>query len=118
MFGFQKLRVYQFALDFLDQSMYLGTLVAKGHAALGDQLRRAAYSISLNIGEGSGRLDRDQRRFYSTARGSALECAAILDVLERLRFASPDELAKGRSILSSIVAMLTVMIRSRSNPNA
>jgi hypothetical protein len=37
----------------------------------------------LNIAEGNGEAtDGDRRRFYEMARGSALECSAVQDVLE------------------------------------
>jgi four helix bundle protein len=47
-----------------------------------DQWLRASQSIPLNIAEGNGKSTRaDRRRFFEIARGSALECAAIQDVL-------------------------------------
>jgi four helix bundle protein len=42
-------------------------------------------SIPLNIAEAEGRTgDADKARTYAIARGSAMECAAILDVLKVL----------------------------------
>ena len=54
--------------------------------ALGDQLRRASTSIPLNLAEGTGKFDKDARRFYAIARGSALECADIIDSFKVLGF--------------------------------
>ena len=43
-------------------------------------------SIPLNISEGCGRPKiEDRKRFYSIARGSAMECAAISDLLLRMQ---------------------------------
>ncbi|MEA2060653.1 MAG: four helix bundle protein, partial [Thermodesulfobacteriota bacterium] len=45
------------------------------------QLKRAAWSIPLNIAEGCGKSSiNDKRRFYSISRGSAMECAAIREL--------------------------------------
>jgi four helix bundle protein len=47
-----------------------------------DQLDRASTSIPLNIAEGNGKYGlKDRCRFFDIAHGSALECAAGLDVL-------------------------------------
>ena len=54
---------------------------------------------------------KDQRRFYITARGSALECAAILDALEVLDLAAQPQLREPRELLVRIVSMLTRMIQ-------
>jgi len=51
---------------------------------MASQLRRAALSVNLNIAEGTGRFDRDQRKYLITARRSALECAAVLDAMTAL----------------------------------
>jgi len=107
MFGFQRLDAYQCAIQFLALSSSLAALAPRGHAALADQLRRAALSVPLNIAEGSGKGGRDAARFYTIARGSALECAAILDVFEALGVAGAGELAEGRRMLERVVAMLT-----------
>jgi len=112
MFGFQKLDVYQCATRFLALSAPLAERAPRGYGSLADQLRRAALSIPLNIAEGSGQFDKDARRFYAIARGSALECAAILDAFESLAVASAQELTLARELLDRIVAMLTVLLRA------
>lgn len=111
MFGFQKLDVYRCAIDFLSLAIPLSESVPKGYASLGDQLRRASASIPLNIAEGTGKFDKDARRFYSIARGSALESAAIMDVLKTLGFVGEDRYDEAQVLLDRIVAMLTRMIR-------
>ena len=66
----------------------------------------------LNIAEGTGvGTPAEARRFYAIARGSALECAAILDALATLEFADAEEVKKPLELLDRIVAMLTVMTR-------
>jgi four helix bundle protein len=111
-FGFQKLDVYRCATRFLAQAAPLAERAPRGYGSLADQLRRAALSVPLNIADGGGRFDRDARRYYAIARGSALECAAILDAFEALAVASDDDLSEARQLLDRIVAMLTVMLRN------
>jgi four helix bundle protein len=84
-----------------------------GYHSLSDQLRRAAISIPLNIAEASGKYDKDERRYFSIARGSALECAAIVDVFEALGVPSVDEAAQARQTLERIVSMLTKLSSDR-----
>ena len=83
----------------------------QGHADLADQLRRAAQSQPLNIAEGAGRTSRpDIAKHYTIARGSAMECAAILDVMRLQQTIKPQRYQRGVDLLTSVVAMLTKMI--------
>ena len=111
MLGFQRLDVYRCAVRFLALCAALTEAIPRGYCPLSDQLRRASLSIPLNIAEGSGKAGHDVARFYAIARGSAMECAAIVDALETLGFVTPQELAEARELLERIVAMLTKMIR-------
>src|SRR4051812_1443208 len=111
MFGFQRLDVYRASTQFLGLTSTLVARIPRGHRDLIDQLRRAALSVPLNIAEGSGKFNRDARRFYTVARGSALECAAILDALASLGLLDDDHLAQGRAFLERVVATLTGLIR-------
>ena len=78
--NFRKLDVYQVAVPFVPLAAAIADSLPPRYASLADQLRRASLSIPLNIAEGSGKsTSPDQRRFYAIARGSAMECAAILD---------------------------------------
>ena len=97
--------MYVVALDFHWQ--IAGHATQRGQAHLRDQLTRASLSIVLNIAEGSGRVaPGDKGRFYAIARGSACECAAILDVIER-GDGLPLNGRIARSLLVRIVQMLT-----------
>jgi four helix bundle protein len=111
MFGFQRLDVYRCAVQFLALTVRLEKCLPAGYGNLSDQLRRAALSVPLNVAEGSGKTERDARRFYSFARGSALECAAILDSCGSLGLFPEADLNEALALLERIVSMLTRMSR-------
>jgi four helix bundle protein len=106
----ERLDVYAVALQF----QALATVLAsRADCIVRDQLRRASLSCVLNIAEGAGQRSRPQkRRFYAIARGSAMECAAVLDVLRASPFASSAERRHGRSLLVRMVQMLTGLDQS------
>ena len=81
-----------------------------------DQLDRASTSTSLNIAEGNGKFTgADRCRFFDIARGSALECAASLDVLRSTGRCSEEDILPGKDRLWSIVSMLVALIKANSN---
>jgi len=101
----ERLDCYRVALEF---QVLVSGLLPKGQATLRDQLERASVSVVLNTAEGAGRRSRrDKRRFYSMARGSAMECAAVLDLLAARQLAAADQCQHGRALLVRIVQMLT-----------
>jgi four helix bundle protein len=109
---FERLDVYRCAIDFLGLAVRLTAQMPRGQADLRDQLRRAGTSVPLNIAEASGKTGTaDRARFHAIARGSALECAAILDVLLLLGAATSKDVEQGKMLLSRIVAMLSKMCR-------
>ena len=81
----ERLDVYHLALDFVVFANGIIEALPRGRSHLADQFTRASTSIVLNIAEGAGKLSKgDKRRYYLTARGSATESAALLDVCRRL----------------------------------
>ena len=112
MLNFQKLDVYRCSVEFLGFAFTLSADAARGNASMFDQLKRAATSIPLNIGEGAGRTGTaDAARSYAIARGSAMECAAILDALLTVRILDADRHTRGMQLIERIVAMLTKLCR-------
>jgi four helix bundle protein len=68
-FAFEKLLVYQKAIDFADEVCRSTEQFSRGYGFLVDQLNRAALSISANIAEGNGRFTtKDRRNFFGIAR--------------------------------------------------
>ena len=110
LFDAQRLDVYRVALEFQVFSTTL--LPRRGQAALRDQLDRASASIVLCIAEGAGRSSRpDKARFYAIARGSATECAAVVDIAMARRLCAATTGVSARALLIRIVQMLTRLAR-------
>ncbi|MEJ2690062.1 MAG: four helix bundle protein [Deltaproteobacteria bacterium] len=110
MFDHEKLDVYQVSLQFV---VWVSSRVdrLKGNRRFArDELIRASQSIPRNIAEGNGkRSAADRKRFLEIARGSALECAAVLDELRVMKAISQSETNEGKEILHRIVSMLSRM---------
>jgi four helix bundle protein len=113
-FDHEKLDVYREAIAFCAWAgELLNSIAAK--AAAKDQLDRASTSIPLNIAEGNGKFSgKDRARFLEIARGSALECAACLDVLVARRLATLEQMETAKENLARIVQMLMGMLRKFS----
>lgn len=113
MLSFQRLEVYQRAIEFLALVYDIVGDLPKGHAERSDQLSRAAESVIRNIAEGAGRWsEADSAKHYKIARGEAMESAASLDVMKLRKIISQQHHERGLRLLESIVAMLTKMLRS------
>jgi four helix bundle protein len=115
LFDHEKLDVYQEAIAFCG---WVGGFLDKvsGKTAARDQLDRASTSIPLNIAEGNGKFSaQDRARFIEMARGSALECAASLDVLVARRFTTAEDVQAAKEHLVRLVQMLVGMLRRFSD---
>ena len=107
-FGYEKLDVYQCAMEFLAAAILLTDKLPKGFAHLGDQLKRASLLVPLNIAEGSGKSSpQERRRFFEIARFSALECSAIVNCARTLSRADHSLLDQNRTLIFRIVEMFS-----------
>ena len=107
-FGHEKLDVYRISIDYVGWVFKHCEELSGTHRHARDQLLRASQSIPLNIAEGNGKgTAGDRRRYFEIAHGSALECAAIQDVLEVREILTSGQNQKGKELLDRIVAMLT-----------
>ncbi len=114
-FDHEKLDVYQLAVEFVSKADELLKELPRGRGYITDQLHRASLSIVLNIAEGAGKFSpRDKASFYTRARGSAMESAAVLDVCSRLKLINDENLKDNKMILERIVQMLTKLAKIRS----
>lgn len=115
-FDHEKLDVYAKALEFVQFANEIGKAIPADQRHMRDQLLRAATSIPLNIAEGNGKLTfADRRRFFEIARGSAMECAAALDILVACGICNPAQITEGKAHLVRIVSMLTGLANTRSS---
>jgi four helix bundle protein len=91
-FDFEKLIVYQKAVDFADIICDHTEHIERGYGFLADQLNRAALSISNNIGEGNGRFTKaDRKHFFRISRGSVQECVPMLELARRRQLVSNED---------------------------
>ena len=116
MLKFKQLDVYKCSIELLAlvtevlESLYR----VKGNRAIADQLKRAALSVPLNIGEGAGKATPpDQAKHFVIARGSAMECGAIFDAALVLKLVDEPTALRAEQLITRIVKMLTKMCHFR-----
>src|SRR5438552_17577317 len=92
---FKKLRVWREARELVALSnSALMKLPSQEKYLLADQWRRAAYSVPLNIAEGTGRQGpKEFRRFLGIALGSLHELDAVRELVESLAYIPSEEIA-------------------------
>ena len=114
MFNFEKLEVWQKAIDFTDL-VYNETRAfpAEERFGLTNQLRRAAISISSNIAEGSSRSSRnDFARFAEIAAGSVFEVVSQAFIARRQNFLGEDRFRKIYADAEELSRMLSGLRKS------
>ena len=110
-FDHDRLDVYRLSIDYVASSFAIAKDLNGTHRHARDQWLRAAQSIPLNIAEGNGKRSlKDRSRFLDIARGSALECAAIQDVLAATEGLNDKLHEQLKRTLHRIVSMLTRLI--------
>jgi four helix bundle protein len=108
--SYERLDVYQCSIQFL--AIEITSELPRGFRELSDQIKRAAMSIPLNIGEGAGKRTKpDCRKYFDNARGSAMECGAAMDVCKVLKLIDEKRINNAKELLHRIVSMLTKLSR-------
>jgi len=114
MFNFEKLDVWQKAIEFADL-IYANTrsFPPEERFGLTTQLRRAAVPISSNIAEGSSRSSKvDFARFAEIAGGSVFEVVSECFVARRQNFLTDDDFLKIYATAEEESRMLSGLRRS------
>jgi four helix bundle protein len=114
MFNFEKLEVWQKAIDFADL-IYSETRAFPSDERFGltNQLRRAAVSISSNIAEGSSRSSKsDFARFVEIATGSVFEVVSQAFIAQRESFLSEDQFQEIYADAEELSRMLSGLRKS------
>ena len=103
-FGHGRLIVYQKGMRFVALRRNLLDRLTRRVSAC-DHLERAAESIQVNIAHGSSTTSAQERMMYlGHANGSALECAACLDVLAAKHLIAAGDTLPGKLLLAEIAA--------------
>ena len=111
-FDFERLSVYQKALEFIDKIFEVVNKLPKEYRySIGENLLRAGLSIANNLAEGSDKKSHKERaKFYATSSDSTREGISVFNVL-RMRNLIDENLysrlrADGREITSMIHGLI------------
>ena len=111
-FDHEKLLAYQRSIEFVAWSSGLVESLAQKPPVC-DQLDRAWTSVPLNLAEGNGKYTTPDRcRYFENARGSALECAACLDVLVAKGRCTTEQIRRGKELLNETVSLVMGLVKS------
>lgn len=108
-FSFEGLKVYQVARQLVKDIYLLQNEFPKEERyALGDQIRRAATSITANLAEGSGRQSpKEKIRFIEIAFGSMTEVFCELQTACDLNYIKNEQLKALRPQFTEVAKMLS-----------
>ena len=119
LFDFEKLNVYQKSLDLIDNIYDVADkFPAKEAYNLTLQFKRAANSISLNIGEGSGGSRKEFIKFLTISRRSLRECIVCTTLAFRRKYIDEQTQLSLRNQLTEISKMLSGFINYLESDNA
>jgi four helix bundle protein len=113
--AFEKLAVYQRALDFSVPIIEVIDEIdtPRKHYRLIEQLEASCTSVALNILEGKGRYSKKKfKQFLYIARGSLYETVTVLQIFEGMNFLSPTNYENLYSEAQEINKMLSGLINS------
>jgi four helix bundle protein len=90
-------------------------------AGLADQLRRACYSVALNIAEGSAkRGSREYRKYLNAANGLLAEVETALGIARELAYVEPAEFGRLEALATetgkTLVGLLRKITASANRP--
>jgi four helix bundle protein len=111
-FKFEKLEVWQLAIEYIDLVYEIAGLLPKSEEFnLKSQITRAATSVALNIAEGStSQTDQEQARFLGYAIRSLLETVACQHIINRRKWLTdPQHLRDAYSRAEILTAKLHAM---------
>jgi four helix bundle protein len=115
-FNFERLILYQKALDYVD-FVYDVTRKFPSHEqySLTSQFRRAAYSVALNTGEGAGSTDNDFNNFLRITKRSIRECVVCSTISLRQKYISEEQNKESRDKLTELARITSGLIKSIRN---
>jgi len=117
-YKFQKLRIYELALDYINLTYSLAEKLPKiEDYNLRSQVTRAATSIALNIAEGStSQSDAEQSRFLGMALRSLIETVACQDIIKRRNYLTAIDMDQAHELGAELFAKIQAMRRALKHP--
>ena len=117
MFDFEKLKLYQKALDHIDSSYELILkFPPEERHNLSDQYRRAALSVALNVAEGSAGTKKEFHNFLRIAKRSLRECLVCSTVAFRRKYIAEKEYENSRLTIPEMSKMSTGLQKYLKKP--
>jgi len=110
----QQLEVYKATRSFVKEC-YCATKAfpQEERFALVQQIRRAAFSVHLNLSEGFSRKSAAERkRYFEVSRGSIVEIDGALDAAEDLGYCKKENLTELGVCMNRCFSMLSKLISS------
>ena len=112
-FEFENLAVYQKALDYIDFIYQITDKLPESERyGFANNFRRAAQSIALNIGVGSGGTKPEFKKFLKISRRSVRECVVATTISRRRNYITIDEEKESRKRCVELSKMLSGLINS------
>ena len=107
-FDFERLKVYQKALDFVDKIFVVYKKLSYDYKiSIGSNLVRAVLSIVNNLAEGNDKNSTKERnRYFGISSDSTRECVSVLNVLKRQELVDSEEYLKLRQDAREITSMI------------
>lgn len=112
-FDFENLKVYQKALEFIDEIFALVKTIPQEYKySIGDNLIRAGLSITNNIAEGNDKPSKKEKyKYFRISSDSARECVSVFIVLKRQNLIENNLYLKLKNDAREITSMLKGLMK-------